>query len=222
MKTDFIRWKTNHNRVRSWYAWRVVCWHRDKVAPVLKKSPIWSKHGCPNWVAKSGENRLKVFSKNSWTASTPHRHCCKPSSRSIKWSHDFFFALFNFIAIVKSITCGICTKYHENTITYTNTKHSTWIFHRFCCPSYFRGEDHVAVYRTEKAFSSNTRPLSVSSYDLCRDIKMYWARRPITNDLFGKQSLAFGLGIAIGSFPQIISPKHSHKSLFLRDGASEL
>lgn len=113
---------------------------------------------------------------------------------------------------MKCITCGICTKYHENTITYTNTTHSTWIFHRFCCPSYFRGEDHVAVYRTEKAFSSNARPLSVSSHDLCREIKMYWARRPITKDLFGKQSLAFGLGIAIGSFPQIISPKHSHKS----------
>lgn len=51
-----------------------------------------------------------------------------------------------------------------------------------------------------------------SSHDLCREIKMYWARRPITRDLFGKQSLPFGLGIAIGSFPQIISPKHSHKS----------
>lgn len=113
---------------------------------------------------------------------------------------------------MKCITCGICTKYHENTITYTNTKHSTWIFHRFCCPSYFRGEDHVAVYRTEKVFSSNARPLSVSSHDLCREIKMYWARRPVTKDLFGKQSLAFGLGTAIGSFPQIISPKHSYKS----------
>ena len=41
---------------------------------------------------------------------------------------------------------------------------------------------------------------------------MYRARRPITKDLSGKQSLGFGLEIAIGSFPQIISPKHSHKS----------
>ena len=124
----------------------------------------------------------------------------------------FFFALFNFIVIVKCISWGISTKYHENTITYTNTKHSTWIFLWSCCPSYFRGEDHVAVYRTEKVFSSNARPLSVSSHDLYWEIKMYWARRPITEDLFGKQSLAFGLGIAIGSFPQIISPKHSHNS----------
>jgi len=81
---DFIRWKTNPNRVRSWPAWGLVFWHRDKVSSVLKKSPIWSKHNGPNWVAKSGENRLKAFSKNSWTASKPHRHCCKPSSHSIK------------------------------------------------------------------------------------------------------------------------------------------
>ena len=84
-----------------------------------------------------------------------------------------FFALFNFIAIVKCITCGICTKYHENTITYTNAKHSTWVLHRFCCPSYFRGEDHVAVYRTEKSFSSNARALSVSSHDL------YWENQNV-------------------------------------------